>query len=209
MGSLARGPRLSCRAVRWSPHETTLQECTHSCSFFTASKPGKAPRSHREGTIWLDILGRQRVHRLAFMRHGEGRRGEADPALTSSGRSMAREASLWLEAEGFSPVRIVATSTQRTLDTQEEASLVFPAAALHRHPSAPEHPDSLQDLLDSFGEGPTLLVGHHPTLAFLLQAFGPSPLPVSHHHFSATLLLEAEPPAPWRIRSAWPGRTGS
>lgn len=148
------------------------------------------------------------MERLAFMRHGEQRRGEADPALTSAGRRMAREASLWLAGEGFAPAAIVSTPTQRTLDSQEEAALVFPSATLLQRPAAPEHTQDLDSLLSTLETGPTLLVGHHPTLAFLLRTFGPAPQPVSHHHFSATLLLEAARPGTWRIRSAWPGRPG-
>ncbi len=149
------------------------------------------------------------MERLAFMRHGERRKGEADPALTSAGRSMAREACLWLAGEGFAPATIVSTPTQRTLDSQEEAAIVFPAAALLQHPSAPEHPEDLDSLLSNLEAGPTMLVGHHPTLAFLLRTFGPAPQSVSHHHFSATLLLEAASPGRWRICSAWPGRPGT
>lgn len=150
------------------------------------------------------------MHKLAFMRHGERRRGESDPALTSGGRRMAREAALWLESAGFVPTRIVATPTQRTHDTREEVSLVFPSALLADHPGAsPELEEDLEALLADLTPEDTLLVGHHPTLAFLLRAFGPAPMDVPHHHFAATLLLEAGPEGRWRVSAAWPGRPGS
>lgn len=149
------------------------------------------------------------MERLAFMRHGERRKGEADPALTSVGRRMAREACLWLADTGFVPTAIVSTPTQRTLDSQEEAALVFPDARLLRQAGEPEHPRDLEALLSGLEDGPALLVGHHPTLAFLLRTYGPAPQPVSHHHFSATLLLEAASPGPWAICAAWPGRPGT
>jgi phosphohistidine phosphatase SixA len=145
---------------------------------------------------------------LAFTRHGERRRGESDPALTSAGRRMAREAALWLRDQGFAPARIVATPTVRTRETADELGLVFPDAARSERPDAPETRDDWDRLFDllSCDDGPVALVGHHPTLAFLLRAFGPPPVPVSVGHFAATLRLHAEPAGVTRLTAAWPGR---
>lgn len=145
---------------------------------------------------------------VAFTRHGERRRGESDPALTSAGHHMAREAALWLREQGFVPARIVSTPTQRTRQTADELGLVFPDAARSVRADAPETRDDWDRLCDQLreGAGPVALVGHHPTLAFLLRAFGPPPVPVSVRHFAATLRLEADPAGLTRLTAAWPGR---
>ena len=145
---------------------------------------------------------------LAFTRHGERRRGESDPALTSAGHRMAREAALWLQGQGFSPARIVATPTLRTEQTADEWALVFPDAARVVRDEAPDTPAAWAALWRALSADPqpTALVGHHPTLDLLLRSFGPPPVPVSVRHFCSTLRLEGAAPDQLRIAAAWPGR---
>lgn len=153
--------------------------------------------------------------RIVFVRHGERRKGESDPALTSAGRRMARETALWLEDRGAAPARIVTTPTTRTRETAEELALVFSRAAVLERPESPEHRDDWDRLLDLLAREPGLdrtlcLVGHHPTVDLLLREFGPAPVPVPRHHFASALILGPVTPrraGPWTIHSAWPGRS--
>ena len=148
---------------------------------------------------------------IAFIRHGERRRNESDPALTSAGRRMASEAARWLQRQGFVPTTVVSTPTRRTRQTAEELCLVFPAAQLIEHPAEPEGEAAWEALLSELplDRGPLVLVGHHPTVEMLLHAFGPPPVAIPPHHFASALLLEPAPGPGWRIRAAWPGRASS
>ena len=145
---------------------------------------------------------------IAFIRHGEPRRSESDPGLTSAGRRMAMEAGQWLASQGLTPTSIQCTPTQRTRDTAEELSLVFSGLEVRERDGEPHDLSDWRRLVAPLRRTPGLhvLVGHHPTLALLLRAFGPPPEPVPVHHYAAALLLlPAEEPA-WRIHAAWPGR---
>ena len=148
--------------------------------------------------------------RTVFIRHGEPRKGESDPSLTSPGRRMAREAALWLEGQGVVPVAIVNTPTARTRETAEELALVFPDAVGAERPESPEVPvdwDLLADQLaaTALPEGPLVLVGHHPTVDLLLRSYGPPPVPVPVRHYCSVLVLDNSRTG-WSISAAWPGR---
>lgn len=148
--------------------------------------------------------------RTVFIRHGERRKGESDPSLTSQGRRMAREAALWLEAQGVVPVAIVSTPTARTRETAEELALVFPDAVHTERSESPEVPvdwDLLTEQLvaTTLPDGPLVLVGHHPTVDLLLRSYGPPPVPVPVHHYCSVLVLDHSRTG-WSISAAWPGR---
>lgn len=150
--------------------------------------------------------------RIAFVRHGEKRRGESDPALTSAGRRMARETGLWLRDLGLSPLLVLCTPTTRTRETAEELMAVLPSAPLEERTDLPESRDDWDVLVDPLIRrlGPTaelLLVGHHPTLHFLADSFGPPPVPVPRHHFAAALVLDRLG-GRWATTESWPGRAG-
>ncbi len=143
---------------------------------------------------------------VAFIRHGEPRKGESDPELTSAGRRMASEAAQWLAGQGEAPHTIVATPTCRTRQTAEELQRVFPDAAFLQRQDCPESAADWQRLVAAVGPGPVAVVGHHPTLAFLLAAFGPPPIPVPIRHHAAALVLRPDTAGYWKIQAAWPGR---
>ncbi len=152
---------------------------------------------------------------VVFVRHGERRRGETDPELTSAGRRMASETGRWLAARGFAPGLIVHTPTQRTRQTAEELASVLAPSPMLVAAGMPESGAAWEALVaplaQRLGEDARLLlVGHHPTLHFLADTFGPLPTPVPRHHFAAALVLEPAYPvgegARWRCTAAWPGR---
>jgi phosphohistidine phosphatase SixA len=148
--------------------------------------------------------------RIVFIRHGERRRGESDPALTSAGRRMARETAEWLEAQGVRPAHVLNTPTQRTRETAEELCLVFPNATSSERPESPEVGVDWEQLVDVLeadpgAEAPIVLVGHHPTVDLLLRAFGPAPAAVPRQNFASALVLDRTGGG-WKIAAAWPGR---
>ncbi len=147
---------------------------------------------------------------VVYVRHGERRKGEADPELTSAGRRMALETGRWLAARGFSPSLIVHTPTARTRQTAEELALALSPAPVEIHPATPESPRSWEALVQPFlarlgPEGRLLLVGHHPTLHFLIDTFGPPPVAIPRANFAAALVLERTLER-WICTAAWPGR---
>ena len=148
--------------------------------------------------------------RTVFIRHGERRKGESDPALTSAGRRMAREAALWLADQRITPGSIVTTPTTRTRETAEELALVFPDARRLERPESPEVPLDWDQLTDSLSatldmSHPVVLVGHHPTVELLLRSYGPAPEPVTLQHYCSVLVLD-HADSDWSISAAWPGR---
>jgi len=149
---------------------------------------------------------------VVFVRHGERRKGEVDPELTSAGRRMASETGGWLAARGFAPSLVLCTPTARTRQTAEELALMLPPAPLELHPELPEARDDWDALVDAMGRrlgggAALLLVGHHPTLHFLADTFGPLPAVVPRHNFAAALVLERAR-AGWACTAVWPGRAG-
>ena len=148
--------------------------------------------------------------RIVFIRHGERRRGESDPALTSAGRRMARETALWLASLGVQPAHVLCTPTQRTRETADELCLVFPDAARAERPESPEVAVDWDQLVETLAVAPGLadplvLVGHHPTVDLLLRAHGPAPVPVPRPNFASALVLDRTATG-WTIAAAWPGR---
>lgn len=146
--------------------------------------------------------------RVVFVRHGEPRRGESDPALTSEGRRQARETALWLAERGWAPSRIVSTRTRRTRQTAEELALVFTEAEPVLDGGAPELAEDWSAMVDDYAVagGITAFVGHHPTVALLLSSFGPSPVRVPVHNLAVALCLVRDEAGRWSIPEAWPGR---
>lgn len=147
---------------------------------------------------------------VVFVRHGERRRGESDPELTSAGRRMAAETGRWLANRGFVPALVISTPTLRTLQTADELRAALPPAPLETVDMEPSSANTWEALVSLFqprvGPGTGLLmVGHHPTLHALLDAFGPTPVPVPGHHFAAALVLERDRSL-WTCTAAWPGR---
>jgi phosphohistidine phosphatase SixA len=142
---------------------------------------------------------------LAFVRHGEPRRGETDPALTSWGRRTASEAARWLAEQGVSPTQIWHTPTRRTRETADEIHLVHPAATVAAVPDLPEGPDKWTAFVGDLqaAGGAVVAVGHHPTQDFLAANFGSAGVPLAPTHRGAVLLLVGPP---WQCRACWPGR---
>jgi phosphohistidine phosphatase SixA len=153
--------------------------------------------------------------RIIFVRHGERRRGERDPELTSAGRRMARETGQWIQDwardAGATVSKLVHTPTARTRQTADEIMLVLGPVPVTVHPAEPYDVTAWQRLTGSL-QGPTdtgetmLLVGHHPTVDFLLRAYGPAPVTVPLHHLASALVLESPDGGAWTIAAAWPGR---
>jgi phosphohistidine phosphatase SixA len=148
--------------------------------------------------------------RIVFIRHGERRKGEHDPALTSAGRRMARETAEWLEAQGVCPAHVLNTPTQRTRETAEEICLVFQAAARAERPESPEVDLDWEQLIEALesdpgAAAPIALVGHHPTVDLLLRRFGPAPATIPRQNFASALVLDSTATG-WTIAEAWPGR---
>lgn len=147
---------------------------------------------------------------VVFVRHGERRRNESDPELTSAGRRMVAETGGWLAGRGFAPTLILTTPTVRTRQTVEELALILPAAPVELVPELPETAAAWEPFVNPLrarlGEGAgLLLVGHHPTLHLLADRFGPLPAPLPRHHFAAALVLEPLPSG-WACTAVWPGR---
>ena len=148
---------------------------------------------------------------IAFVRHGERRKGETDPELTSFGFRMVEETAKWLQSTGFSPDLVQTTQTRRTEQTTQTLTVQFPDLARESIANAPEHQEDWETWTEEISNRDSppdsvLLVGHHPTLEMLLQAYGPAPAVVSRHHFAVGLVLESETPTHWTITHAWPGR---
>ena len=150
--------------------------------------------------------------RIAFVRHGERRKGESDPELTSFGYRMVEETSQWLISSGFSPDLALTTSTMRTQQTTQTILAHFPSTRCERLQSAPELHQEWELFTASLGErspkpASVLLVAHHPTMEMLIQCCGPAPAVVTRHQFAVGLILEATSSSGWTISHAWPGRT--
>ena len=148
---------------------------------------------------------------IVFVRHGERRKGEADPELTSFGFRMVEETGAWLRELDFSPDLTQHTPTLRTEQTADTLLHHLTTGARETMEEAPElEADWMRwtEALQSRSPAPesVLLVGHHPTLEMLLQSYGPAPAAVSRHHFAVGLLLEPTDQGSWTITQAWPGR---
>lgn len=149
---------------------------------------------------------------VVFVRHGERRKGEVDPELTSAGRRMAAETGAWLAARGFAPNLMLCTPTARTRQTAEELASMLPPTPLEFHNELPEARDDWEALMAAMDRrlgsaASLLLVGHHPTLHFLADTFGPLPAVVPRHNFAAALVLERALQV-WSCKAVWPGRAG-
>ena len=148
--------------------------------------------------------------KIVFVRHGERRKGESDPELTSWGRRMSTETGHWLQDQGLQPDLVWVTPTMRTRQTAEEIRLVFSAPIPTREAGLPELMedwDALEDALSAAlpEGGVALLVGHHPTMDMIKQEFGPLPVNVPRGNFAAAAVLESAD-GRWTCTAAWPGR---
>lgn len=148
--------------------------------------------------------------KVVFVRHGERRKGESDPELTSWGRRMSTETGRWLQSQGLTPDQVIMTPTMRTRQTAEEILLVFSAPIPTREAGLPELMEDWDALMDALAEevpegGVALLVGHHPTMDMLKRELGPTPVTVPRGNFAAAVVLESGGSG-WRCTAAWPGR---
>ena len=149
--------------------------------------------------------------KIIFVRHGEKRKGETDPELTSFGFRMVEETASWLRELCLSPSLVQYTPTRRTAQTTETLLAHLSPEVVETIPDAPELQPDWERWVEALENQPdpcdcVLLVGHHPTLEMLLQGYGPAPVAVSRHHFAVGLLLERGEGGSWTITQAWPGR---
>jgi len=150
--------------------------------------------------------------RIAFVRHGERRKNETDPELTSFGFRMVEETSQWLSDFGFIPDLALSTPTIRTQQTATTLLGRFPHVSIERIEHAPETQAEWERWTQSLknhhsAPNNVLLVGHHPTMEMLIQCYGPAPVVVSRHQFAVGLILQTAPETSWVLTHAWPGRT--
>lgn len=150
--------------------------------------------------------------RVVFVRHGEKRRGELDPELTSAGRRMASEAGAWLASRGVTPNLAVITPTRRTRQTLEELLAHLPPPLVLERPDQPESALDWEIFTTRLGRelppgGTALVVGHHPTQHLLLDTWGPPPVSVPRHHLATALILERGVGTSWSFVEVWPGRS--
>jgi len=149
---------------------------------------------------------------VAFVRHGERRRAEMDPELTSYGFRMVEETAQWLQSIDFRPDLVLCTPTVRTEQTADTILTHYPSSCRERIANAPELQEDWGRWIEELSQRnprpeSVLLVGHHPTLEMLLKCYGPTPVVVSRHHFAVGLLLVPGSKG-WNISQAWPGRSG-
>lgn len=145
---------------------------------------------------------------IIFVRHGERRKGESDPELTSWGRRMSTETGAWLQEQGLRPDLVMVTPTMRTRQTAEEILLLFSAPIPTREAELPmEDWDALRELLQGElpEDGTALLVGHHPTMDMLKNQFSPLSTIVPRANFASAVVLQSGASG-WRCTAAWPGR---
>lgn len=148
---------------------------------------------------------------IIFARHGERRKGESDPELTSWGRRMSTETGHWLQEQGLRPDLVLVTPTKRTRQTAEEILLPFSAPIPTRETGLPtwqtekwdELVVSLQAELPE--DGVALLVGHHPTMDMIKHKFGSLPTTVPRGNFASAVVLQSGSSG-WQCTAAWPGR---
>ena len=147
---------------------------------------------------------------VIFVRHGEKRRSESDPELTSAGRRMAFETGRWIGEQGWSPALLLTTPTERTRQTAEEIQLALSSDAPVEERDLPELPDDLEALIGrlwSRRPRPSVVVcsGHHPMMDLLKGLYEP-PVTIPRVHFASAIVLEVSAPDAVRCVGAWPGR---
>ncbi|MEL6347314.1 MAG: histidine phosphatase family protein [Myxococcota bacterium] len=142
---------------------------------------------------------------VVFIRHGEKRRTESDPELTSAGRQMASETGRWLVTQNFIPDLIITTATHRTRQTVEEIGIVLEREIPVEERHLPDLHRDWQDLVERLAARHTppavvVCVGHHPTMNMLKRAY-PPPVEIPRRHFASAIAIEDG-----RCVGAWPGR---
>ena len=147
---------------------------------------------------------------IVFVRHGEKRRGESDPELTSWGRRMSTETARWIQRQGLTPTLLWHTPTARTRQTAEEIRLVFSAPAAHQEAGLPELIEDWERLVETLeaqqsADAVVVLVGHHPTMDMLVRELGPPPVAVPRGNFASAVVLQPGASG-WQCTASWPGR---
>lgn len=147
---------------------------------------------------------------VVFIRHGEKRRSESDPELTSAGRRMAFETGRWLGEQGWVPSLILTTPTARTRQTAEELQLALGAAVLVEERDLPELQEDLADLLEALAARRPALsvvvcVGHHPMMDLLKREHPPA-VEIPRTNFASAIALEVSASGVVQAVSAWAGR---
>ena len=149
--------------------------------------------------------------RVAFVRHGERRKGEADPELTSFGVRMVSETGAWLRQQQFIPTIVQTTNTKRTQQTTDLLIHDLSNITQETIEDAPELQRDWERWWETLDRGKEdadiLLVGHHPTMEMLLQCYGPAPCSFSKRNFAVALILQTNADGGYTITHAWPGRT--
>jgi phosphohistidine phosphatase SixA len=147
---------------------------------------------------------------VVFVRHGEKRRGESDPELTSAGRRMAAETGRWIQAQGWIPSLVVTTPTERTRQTVEELALALEVDVPVEERDLPELSEDLVVLLEGLlvrrpSLTVALCVGHHPMIDLIKRRYA-VPVAVPRVHFASAIALQVDEPGSARCVAAWPGR---
>lgn len=147
---------------------------------------------------------------VVFIRHGEKRRTESDPELTSAGRRMSFETGRWLGEQGWVPSLILTTPTSRTRQTAEELQLALESTVPVEERDLPELSEDLADLLEVLvARRPALsvvvCVGHHPMMDVVKRQHPPA-IPIPRTNFASAIALEISAEGAVQVLSAWPGR---
>ena len=149
--------------------------------------------------------------RIAFVRHGERRKNEIDPELTSFGFRMVEETGQWLLDMSSLPISYCRHHQSHTANCSQHLG-TFSTDFYRTDRACSGNPGRLEALdAVSTNRNPVpnnvLLVGHHPTMEMLIQCYGPAPVVVSRHQFAVGLILQTAPETSWVLTHAWPGRT--
>jgi len=147
---------------------------------------------------------------IVFVRHGERRKGETDPELTSAGRRMAVETGRWIVSCDLTPTKMITTATRRTQQTVAELQYAFGQTIQSQLMTVPDTSESwsnfVSDLYNDNGpDGVIVVVGHHPTTALLKRIYGPFPSPIPIINYASAVVLTHDAGV-WRCSSCWAGR---
>ncbi len=131
--------------------------------------------------------------KIAFVRHGAKRKSEVDPELTSFGHEMTLKTGKWLQGQFKSTPRLIATPTNRTIQTAQNIAEVLGIKSDILKQKIPADWKKFQiyvnECLKNNNNLCIILVGHHPTMEMLIAKFD---LSIPRHHFSSAVVLEME-----------------
>ena len=147
---------------------------------------------------------------VVFVRHGERRRADVDPGLTSAGRRMAFETGQWIGAQAWGTVTFLTTPTTRTRQTTAELRMALDSDAPVLECAMPEQEAELdlwlRGLLNAAPAADVLVcVGHHPTIE-LLQCRYPPPVCIPRGNFACAMALRVHNETDMTCVASWPGR---